>query len=422
MTAVVIGRLRAAWETFASGRLRAVSVISLWAVVAGVTAVLALQRVRHAVGDTTAGAGVDLGTFLDGARAAAEQGTPYAAEGYVYSPLLALALRSVEGPALAQMGWWTVLSLAAGVVAVGLVLASVWDELGPLSRPVVAGVAVITLLYSWPVATIVGFGQVDLFLLMLVALAVLLTARGRPGAAGFVVGLAAALKTWAGGLALWGFRRGAGQWRATLVGVGTALAAVVVVSGLAVGWHSIPQWVERTVSAGNQPLTSYSAFGAGRDLFTSSGVLAGPIVESDIMSVMVTLVLIVWVAGLLVLALLRPGDARIAAWNTMACLLLLLPVSHLAYRVLALPILWVWLSLGRRIGRAPWLGAVLVLGLCWYAGYRQILGNAGGVDPVSYLTVLGAAYVSTTLSTVLAARLGPARSSAEALPERVVAR
>jgi hypothetical protein len=61
---------------------------------------------------------MDLGFFLDGARAVADHGTPYAAEMYVYSPLLALALGSAEGPADVHLGWWTALSLAAGIVAV----------------------------------------------------------------------------------------------------------------------------------------------------------------------------------------------------------------------------------------------------------------------------------------------------------------
>jgi hypothetical protein len=387
-------------------RSRTVVAAALWASVVLGTAVLVVERFRGAVGD--ASAGMDLGFFLEGARAVEADGTPYAADMYVYSPLLALVLGPVEGGARAQLDWWTTMSLAAGVGAVALVVASLWQDLGTLARPLVAGVASVTLLASWPVVLILWLGQVDLVLLALLALAVLLGARGRPTAGAFVVGLAAALKTWAGGLVLWGFRRG-GDWRASLVGVGAAIGLTVLVSTVAVGWNAVPQWVVRTLAASDQSLTSYSAWGAGRDLFTASGVLARPLVESATLATVATVVLGAWALALLVVALRRPGDARVSAWNIMACLLLLLPVSHLAYRVLALPLLWVWPALVQRAGRAHWAVLMAVLGVCWYLGFRLVPGDPGSVDAGIYLAVLGSAYVSTTWSTLLAARLAPPR-------------
>ncbi|PFG44235.1 uncharacterized protein DUF2029 [Isoptericola jiangsuensis] len=392
--------------TWGSARVRGLVAAGLWVVVVLGTAFLVVERYCGAVGDPTSG--MDLGFFLEGADAVDSAGTPYAAPMYVYSPLLALALGPVSGGASAQMAWWTAMSLGAGLGAVALVVASVWRDLGTWSRPLVSGVAALTLLASWPVVVVLWLGQVDLLLLALMALAVLLVVRGRPTAGAFVVGLAAALKTWAGGLALWGFRRG-GDARATLVGVGAALALTVVVSTVAVGPDAVPRWVGRTLAASDQPLTSYSAWGAGRDLFTSSGVLARPVVESAALGVVVTVVLAAWAVALLVVALRRPGDPRLSAWNVMACLLLLMPVSHLAYRVLALPLLWVWPALARRVGRTSWVVLLVTLAGCWLVGYRLVPGDPGSVDVGLYLAVLGAAYVSTTASTLLAARLAPAR-------------
>ena len=132
--------------------------------------------------------------------------------------------------------------------------------------------------------------------------------------------------------------------------------------------------------------------------------------------------MLAWVVGLLVIALRTPGDPSLCMWNVTLCVVLLLPVSHLAYTLYALPILWVWAS--RVLVRAPrwnWqeITVLAVLLLWWGVQYprrtNQDLGPEPTISSLRYCVVFGANLIVCTFS-VLGANVARRTRVGGALP------
>lgn len=68
---------------------------------------------------------------------------------------------------------------------------------------------------------------------------------------------------------------------------------------------------------------------------------ARPLLDSPAIGMTVSALLAAWVLVLGWLSLRGPLD-RLRWWHVLACVVLLLPVSHVAYTVFLLPMLWVW--------------------------------------------------------------------------------
>ena len=369
---------------------------SAWAVVAALAVFLMVQRYRDAL---ATGVGMDLGFWLDAVDILRGGGDPYDAEWYTYTPLTAWVLLLFPDRATA-MAVWTTVQLAAGAAAIGFVVAAHRRILPAWRAPLVAGLAVFTLFYSKVLSIELFLGQNQLMIMALLAAAVLVANR-RPVIAGMLLAVAALVKTWPLLFGVWLVRSGArNRIRAILAWLATMVAFAVVMV-ITLGPASIPRLIERTLALREQPLAVYSVWFFARHR-QASGESPTPFAEAAPAGQAVTLVLLVCMLGLIVLALLRPGTASLAMWNLSGAVVLLLPVSHPFYRLLILPLLWVWCAelLGRRAKVLPSI-AVASLGLWWVLTARI-------VDPVEHTgwapwAVVVSTVVVVALSTIFAA-------------------
>ncbi|ANC32730.1 hypothetical protein I598_3220 [Isoptericola dokdonensis DS-3] len=385
--------------------MRVLTVLA-WALTALVAAVLSVQRYRAVVADPSAGH--DLGIFVDAATLVRAGTDPYTAVGYVYPPPLAVLLAPLAD--LDLLGAWTVTSILALLGGIAAVLATVWSRTTSWERPLVALLAVVTMLWSHPVSFSLWLGQTDALVFLALALAALAGVRGRPGAAGAALAVAAAVKTWPALVGVWVLRRGAvGRLRTVVVAV-AVFAGLVALACIPLGPGAVGRWVDRTLSMSDQPLAAYSVWGVGRDLFADSGVLT-PVAVAPVVGTAITVVLVAWVATLLVVALRRPGDPALGLWHVVGCVLLLLPVSHVWYLPMTLPVLWVWAARRPRVDVARWAAVLAVLLVCWWCAFRTWAGDPRAPETTGYVVVVAAQLVALTVS-VLASRSGRGREAA----------
>lgn len=389
-------------ETTRSAVSRRVLIGGLWLGVVVVTVALVTRRYI----DATAATGLDLESFyLPAARMVAKGGSPYDTEGYVYTPLIAVILAPIaDAPWVAQA--WKGLLLTAAVVAcvLGAVAStpSGWD----IRRPLVLGVAIVSVLYSWPLAHDLWYGQPNVLVLLAMTSAMVAHTRNRARSAGFALGVAAVVKTWPGGLLLWLFRSPvhlrSQQWQ----GVGLA-ALLGLALTLAVGGHAaLRDLVRATFQYSNQELVAYSAWGAG-DYFFTQEAHAMPIVVSPLLDGLVSWSLAMALIGLALVVLRHPGDPVVALPNLMFLIILLLPVAHAEYMVLALPTLWWWTARTLRYPRSicSWLPTA-VLAIWWVVTMRVVRTTVdGSAAQLLYALTLAVTLAAVTTSIVCAGRI-----------------
>jgi hypothetical protein len=344
--------------------------------------------------------------FLGAARAVLEGTSPYDVAGYVYSPFVAFLLVPIAEQPWARTAWIAVLVAAGLVACLAATLASVRPT-HPLHRPLVFVLATGTLFLSWTLSLELWMGQVDVLVLLAVALAMLAAAHGIRGGAGLSLGLAALVKTWPAALVLWLLRRPLRGRGLDWLGV-VAAGALAVGLALAVGGvPAVVDMVAAPIRMSSQPLVAYSVWGAGTILFTDSG-LAEPVLVSDALSLAVRGALAAWVVGLLVVTLRRPGSPVISLLNVAFVVVLLLPVSHYVYLLLPLPALWWWAARVLETPRRwqPW-AVTLVLLAWWYLAMRRIPPGDTYLttDTQSFLLIFGSTLAAATVSVVAASRL-----------------
>jgi hypothetical protein len=198
----------------------------------------------------------DFGAFYSAAEAVRWGDNPYAAAAppYVYPPLLAQA-----GAALPRMLRETayrrlsLMSCVAAVLAFGLVL--LYRARGVDGSPEDDAITLaigLGLLLVLPFRDNLVQGQVNAFVLLAIALAVWLEARGRPLAAGAALAPAVLLKATPVVFALWWIAR---RRAAALAGLAAGGATLVLGSLASGGW---PLWVSylrllRGLAAGSPP-------------------------------------------------------------------------------------------------------------------------------------------------------------------------
>jgi hypothetical protein len=348
--------------------------------------------------------GVDLSVFLEAARHAARGESVYSAPAYVYSPLIAWLLVPFHSLHDATV-FVTGASLASCLLAVAAVTITLWPRLRPWHRPVVAGAAVVTLFYNNGLVLHLWLGQVDTIVLAACAVAVLGAAIRAPALSGVMLGVTAIIKTWPVGSWLWLLRRGAE--RRVLAAVSALICCgLIVLAMLVIGGPTlIVDWVERTVAFSQQQLLAYSVWGVGRFLFSDNAVM-DPLLIAPLLGGVVSSVLAVGLVVLIVVALRRPGSDSLAMWNVLGAVVMLLPVSHLWYRLLMLPLLWVWLACTLR---RPSVAKVITLVLCalfWAVTFRlQPLDNIHTSGWLQYIAVMVVGIAALTMSVVVASRL-----------------
>ncbi len=325
---------------------------AFWAAALGVAAVLAYQRYRNA---TVLPA--DFGIFFRAGHAVAAGHSPYSVPGYVYPPLLAIALAPLSHLAeLSVFHVWLVLSLAGMALVAGSV---VWAESGRLLRwqaPVLFGFCAITAFHFWPLVIELPDGQSDVLTLAVLAIASVALTRGRPVLAGVLIGLAGLVKGWPAAVALIFARRGARRAVRGAIACACVLLTVPIMAVVVGGASGLRSMMSAIFDARSQPrLAAYSVWGIPRLTFSHTPI-GHPLVVSSVLQALMTTVLLAWVVALLLLTLRQAHpDPSLPFWNVVFCVILLLPVSHLTYTIYVLPVLWLWAS---RFLRRPRLFSV----------------------------------------------------------------
>jgi hypothetical protein len=386
--------------------------VAMWVLALLVAAALVHQRYRQAV---SGGVGADFLIYLHAARLVAAGHSPYQGGGeFVYPPTLALLLMPlVHLPPIRVFRAWTLLELLALVVGVAAFVAIEAPKLERWLQPVLFVVCAVTALHFWPFTVGLYLGQADAFVFAALMLSVWSASRDRPAARGALIGVAGLLKVWPAAVIVSLWQRGAGSRpRAAAAFVVTVLVAPLL--ALVLGRVSgLSGFVRTVVSARTQHLVSDSVWGAPSLLFSHSG-LARPVVVSVPLQVVSTAMLLVWVVALLVISLRAPGDQVMCTWNVTLCVVLLLPVSHLAYTLYGLPVLWLWVAYLLESRRLNWRQFIVpaILSLWWIVQTRAWPGpgSSPAIGSLRYCVVFAANLAACTAS-VLGARFVHAEQS-----------
>jgi hypothetical protein len=158
----------------------------------------------------------------------------------------------------------------------------------------------------------------------------------------------------------------------------------------------------------SQHLVSNSVWGIPNMLFSRSG-FARPLLVSPALRIVGMVVLVTWVLGLLFRVLRTVNDPVLCTWNTAACVVLLLPISHMAYSVLLLPLLWLW---GTRLLSSrtmdPRVITVVVVLLLWWLVQSHAWpgdGSPSTISSIQFCIVFGVNLAACTASILGAQRM-----------------
>jgi hypothetical protein len=375
---------------------------ALWTLAAALGVALVYQRYRAAVSGNV---GADFQIYLRAAHSVAAGRNPYRADGaFVYPPTLALLLAPFihADPGNVFRGW-TVLELLALVVGVTAFVAIQASKLSAWLRPVLFILCLVTVFHFWPLTVGLFLGQADAFVFAALMLSAWAASRDQAATRGALIALAGLLKTWPGAVVLVLWQRGTERRLRAAVSFVVALLVAPVLALVIGGASGLTDFVKSVVSAGTQHLVSDSVWGAPSLLFSNSG-LARPLAASVPLQVVSTAVLLIWVVGLLTMALRTAGDQVMATWNVTFCVVLLLPVSHLAYSLYGLPVLWLWMSylLADKLTRWPQVVVPLVLLLWWVVQTRAWpdTGSSPAIGSLHYVVIFGANLVACTASVI----------------------
>lgn len=327
-------------------RLPAIVVALLWLGAAAVTAAIAAGRYRYVMAHATP---LDLSIFLRAARAVAAGHSPYSvaspSKGYVYTPVLAIVLVPFSHLSLSSLlRWWTASSLAAVAAATTWVSGIVLPGWRGWRRPLLVTLGANAAFFIAPVTRDLVMGQSDLFILALLCAAAALHHRKATAAGSALVGLGGVLKVWPVLGIVGTLGHGSKQRLRTVLP-----AAVVYVAGLATslafgGVSGVARMLKRVLDASSQPSISYSVWGIPKLWYSTRGG-ASVLENSPALRVATTMLLAGLVAWLLWLILKKiDSSSDLGSWNCLACVILLLPASHVYYTVYLLPLLWLWVG------------------------------------------------------------------------------
>ena len=354
----------------------------LWLTAAVVTVTLALLRYRSAL---AGGVGGDFSIYFHSGQLVAAGKSPYqSSPNYVYPPVIALALAPFTHIGLAHV-WraWTALQLVALVAGVSLFVGSVASRLASWQLPVVFLGCSITVLHFWPTTMGLSLGQSDAFVFAAVAMSTWAASRSRLGLRGVLLGAAGLLKAWPAAAGAVLLQRGLVDRKRALVAFAVTLVVAPIVAVAFGGGSGLASFGRNLVNARSQPLVSGSVWGAPNLLFSRTG-LARPLVISVPLHAALVSVLMAWVVALVVLALRTAGDPIMCTWNVMFCSVLLLPVSHLAYALYGLPVLWIWGVRLLEARRFEWRGgAVVALLALWWLVQTKAWPDTGSSPAIS---------------------------------------
>lgn len=390
-------------------RAAAVAIGALWVVVLAATAYLAYHSYDQASAKFSSATDFQV-FFAAGQEIAAGHGLYQAPSGtlahlYVYPPLVALVLAPfAHGSELAALRVWIAASITAVPVAAGCLVEVTRAHLRSWQRPLLFIVCCVTAYEFYPFKYVLALGESDAFVLAVFTLAAVAIGRHWSVAAGFLCGVAGLVKVWpgAGIISAGARRRHRAVWREA-GGFGVAVLIALVMATAVSGLSGISQMVRTVLGNSSQPwLVSNSVWGIPRLLFSRSG-LARPLAVSVPAQYLLTIVLLAWVLVLVVLALRRQGAApSLELWHVLTGIVLLLPVSHQQYPLLALPLLWLWLSRavsGRGRDRVT-LAVAALLVVWWFVLARSWPndGSPASISALRYSIIFAATLAALTVS------------------------
>jgi alpha-1,2-mannosyltransferase len=383
-----------------------VVLIALWIIALLTTVVLIHQRYRGAVSGSI---GADFLIYLHAAHLVAAGHSPYQSNGlFVYPPILPLVLAPfVHASPIHVFRAWTVLELAALLVGIGAFVAMQASKLRSWMQPVLFIFCTVTVFHFWPLTVGLFLGQADAFVFAALMLSAWAANRGWPATRGVLIGVSGLLKTWPAAVVVAVFQKGTERRiRAVTAFVVTILIAPLLAVAFG-GGSGLVEFVKSVISARSQHLVSDSAWGAPSLLFSNSG-LAHPVFVSAPLQVLSTAALLIWVFGLLIVALRTSGDKIMCTWNVTFCIVLLLPISHLAYTLYCLPVLWLWTSRILERRHLTWQqflvpGVLIVWWLVQTKAWPDS-GSSSSISAAQYCVVFGANLVACSAS-VIGARI-----------------
>ena len=368
-------------RTFAHQIIQSEAITALiWIGALALMVALLHQRYIAAVGTHPLQQGnqVDFRTFLRAGESVAAGGSPFTgAYHYVYFAPLALSMSPfTHVNPLSILKGWTVLELTAFMASVAVLthaLRSCFSHRWQV--PAFFGICVFTGLHLWPMVYEFFLSNDDIVVLLFLILAAVLWQQDRPIWFGALVGAACLIKVWPILVFLAVFEIGVEARRRILA---AAALGVTVVVGLATnlipaGIREFGSFFGVVFDSRSQRVESDSITGIPRIFFSSSG-LARPILVSNDARILLTAVLGIWTVGLLLLCLRSRTDPMLCVFQTLLFTVLVIPVSHMCYSILALPLLWYWIAHYRVFietqPREPWHVAMKVVLaaslLVWY--------------------------------------------------------
>ena len=303
---------------------------------------------------------------------------------------------------------WISCQLAFSLVAIAALTAALWRDLQrPYQPPVFIGFAAIIFYYNWPITLELWLGQCDMLVLASLALAAWLAVTSKPQWSGIALAVAALIKTLPGTDILWLFRRHCPSRLRTLTLTLITGCAALVSTLVVFGPPEILRWINATFAAREQPLVSFSVWGLGRHLFTET-INMEPLANSGVAAWVITILALGVVTTLLIVVLIWPGDSRLSLWHVACCTTLLLPIAHLEYYLLVLPIVLIWFArVINRSSRNALSVAMFLLTLCWwYVTFRHIWpGNTGStISTAGFVAIMTSTLVCISCSVVIEAR------------------
>jgi len=340
----------------------------LWIAAAAVLAGLVVSRYGGAIGAApfVNGSNIDFRTFLDAGHTVARDGNLYPPGGnYVYFAPLALALSLFsQVDRLTMLKGWTVAEMAAFVAAMGLFVYALRNRLPSWwEAPMLFAFCAITGLHLWAMTLEFFISNDDIFVLLTLVLAGIALRDDHPIFFGIMVGVAMLIKVWPALLVVAVLQKGLRARDRVAAVLALAVVGVVglVTNLIPAGTREFSGFFSVLYHHKSQSVLSYSVSGIPQLLFSHTG-LARPVFVSGDVRYLVTGLLGLWVLGMLAICLQRPGDRMLLVFNVMLFVVLINPVSHLVYSILALPIIWFWVAHYRVfLDRRGWRGRELAV-------------------------------------------------------------
>jgi hypothetical protein len=169
------------------------------------------------------------------------------------------------------------------------------------------------------------------------------------------------------------------------------------------GVSGFTTFVRESTGERSYHLVSHSLWGTSSLLFSDTGWTT-PLLISDSLRMLIAGVLCVVVISLMLLALWTPGDTTLCTWNIAGGLVLLLPMVHLAYSVLLLPLMWTWCARAVRVEtRSLTVWLVVGVSVVWWLIQTQSWGDdyfSPSISVWSYCTVFLSNFVFCATSII----------------------